>query len=895
MIAGLVPGGPGPLPQSVAHQAGDEIGLQAPAGLGPLRVDAPHDVDLGGAGAGQGGHLLGQAMGLGGAQRGEGAAQVRQDRQEARLVQPGQGAGDRLEGVGGAQDEVGAGAHEAHEEVGQAPRVRPGAQVGDDGPGDLGPAQGSDGGGDAGGAAHEDRGGGSGPPQDVDLPRDRLAPGVRIGRRRPGARASRGRGVRAFRGVRVGRGPAQAHQQVAHAHERVDGVGGLVVLQPGGLGHELGQGGHAPAHHGARALRRAPRAQPAGALHQVHQAVQDLRERPQPAQVGQGRLQGVAHGPGQPGLAHDDQLDEQGSQRLGARLGPQALGQTRPDQGVEGGGPFGGAHELGLHRRGPGVGPLLDELPRARARHEVGAPGLPGEPRTDEAHGGQELAALAVAGLAGRVQGGAVLERVVEHEAHGRQAFADLGDQRRGAGAGGHLPRAGVGEDGGDRRAQVARQPRVVLDQARAQGVEQVGAPGPGASAQRRQSQGLLHGGLDLGGAQRLPEPAQGGGDVEHHPGGEVAPARPRLGAGPPGAPPQARGGHAGPVAAQGVQPGEVVADEPAPGTGARVGRGRVGRPRVGRLGGGVEGVEEGRGVEGAGDHDDRRVRGAGARPARPRTGQALEQGGGHDRLAGAGAVGLQDFGLGVQAGQARPGQGVGEEAAPVADVGGGPVLEELLPDLVVVAAAQPGREGVEGGGAGQVVLGLEGASARPRPGVVVGPKEGAAVDEGRLGAAGPRPPQGHPFGGELGQRVVGGGALAQGEHGDRRDGRRVLEGRQQVGVLGGPLDEDDGGADLLQQGGQGQGAGRGVVADGDQVHAPPPPGPLRLQGAGEPGWDGRGRARRRRPSRRRRRAHCAAPGPRPRRPHPHRSWEAERNSFQAAEERARSRTTEST
>ena len=612
--------------------------------------------------------------------------------------------------------------------------------------------------------------------------------------------------------------------------------------------------------------------------------MQDLREGPQPAQVCQDRFQGVAHGPGQFVLAHDDQLGEQGGQRLGARLGLQPLGQADPDQDVEGGGPLGGAHELGLHRRGPGVGPLLDELPRARARHEVGAPGLPGEPRADEAHGGQELAALAVAGLAGRVQGGAVLERVVEHEAHGRQALADLGDQRRGAGAGGHLPRAGVGEDGGARRAQVARQPRVVLDQARAQGVEQVGAPGPGAPAQLGQSQGLLHGGLDLGGAERLAEPAQGGGDVEHHPGGEVASARPRLGAGPPGAPPQARGGHAGPVAAQGVQPGEVVADEPAPGTGTRVGRGRVGR-----LGGGVEGVEEGRGVEGAGDHDDRRVRGAGARPAYPRTGQALEQGGGHDRLAGAGAIGLQDLRLGVQAGQARPGQGVGEEAAPVADVGGGPVLEELLPDLVVVAAAQPGREGVQGGGAGQVVLGLEGASARPRPGVVVGPNEGAAVDEGRLGAAGPRPPQGHPFGGELGQRVVGGGALAQGEHGDRRNGRRVLEGRQQVGVLGGPLDEDDGGADLLQQGGQGQGAGRGVVADGDQVHAPPAPGPLGLQGAGESGRDGRGRARRRRRVRR------AAPGPRPRRPHPHRSREAERNSFHSAEERARSRTTEST
>ena len=63
-------------------------------------------------------------------------------------------------------------------------------------------------------------------------------------------------------------------------------------------------------------------------------------------------------------------------------------------------------------------------------------------------------------------------------------------------------------------------------------------------------------------------------------------------------------------------------------------------------------------------------------------------QDGCHDGLAGVGAVGIEDLTLNVEPGQPRPRQGIGEEAPPGSDIGGGPVLEEVLPDLVVVPAA---------------------------------------------------------------------------------------------------------------------------------------------------------------------------------------------------------------
>ena len=237
--------------------------------------------------------------------------------------------------------------------------------------------------------------------------------------------------------------------------------------------------------------------------------------------------------------------------------------------------------------------------------------------------------------------------------------------------------------------------------------------------------------------------------------------------------------------------------------------------------------------MEGAGDDDDR---GAGAAAVRIR--QALAQSRGHDGLTSVGGVRIEDLSLGVQTSQGRPGQGVGEEALPGADVGRVAVLEELFPDLVVVTAAQAPGQGIQGGGAGQVVLGLQGAGGGPADGIVgrAVMSPGIAVDEGGLGGVLAGPAQGDPLRGELGERVVGGGAVGQREHRDRGDGRRILKSRQERGVFGRPLDEDGSGPHLLQERAQGQGAGRRVVADRDEVDSAVGPGALSLQCAPQPG-----------------------------------------------------------
>ena len=253
-------------------------------------------------------------------------------------------------------------------------------------------------------------------------------------------------------------------------------------------------------------------------------------------------------------------------------------------------------------------------------------------------------------------------------------------------------------------------------------------------------------------------------------------------------------------------------------------------------------------------------------------------QGGRHDGLAGVGAVGIEDLALDVEPCQSRPCQGVGEEVPPGSDVGGGPVLEEVLPDLVVVTATQAPGEGVQAARARQVPLGLESAgdpaariTSRVAARIVILSKAGAAVDEDRLRPVIPSPPQGHPLRGELGQRVVGSRALPQGQQCDRRHGPRILEGGQKGGVLDRPLDEDRGGTHLLQKRRQGQGAGGRVVADGDEVNARLTPAPLGVHGALEPGGDlGRRSA------------------------HSHSPWEATRKSLHSALLSARSRTTES-
>ena len=564
--------------------------------------------------------------------------------------------------------------------------------------------------------------------------------------------------------------------------------------------------------------------------------MQDLGELAQIAQVGQGGLEGIAHLLRGLVHSHERELGEYPGEGGGSDLAAQALGQTQADQDVDSGRLLGGAHQGRLHHGGPGVGPLLDELPQARAGHEVGATDLAGQAHPDEAQAGEQLAALAVAGLAGRVQADAALRGIVEREAQGAESGAHLGHQRRTGGARRDSPEIGGGEDSGDSSPQIARQTGVVLDQAAGQGVQEIGASGPGAPAQRGQAQGLLDGDARLGRAQRLSRLAQSVDDVEDHRGGETARAGGRVGppgglrdAGAPGALPQTRGGHAGPVTAQRVQAGEVIADEPALPVGPRLG---LGQPDG--LGSGIESVEKRHGVKGPGDDDDR---GAGSTATAFRLRQALAQSRGHDGLASVGGVRVEDLPLGVQTGQGRPGQGVGEEALPGADVGCAAVLEELLPDLVVVAAAQAPGQGVQGGGVGQVVLGLQGAGgASPGGSGGSAARAGIAVDEGDLGGVLAGPAQGDPFRGELGERVVGGGATGQREHRDRGDGGRILKSRQKGCVLGRPLDEDSSGPHLLQERAQGQGAGRRVVADRDEVDSAVGPGALSLQCAPQPG-----------------------------------------------------------
>ena len=563
--------------------------------------------------------------------------------------------------------------------------------------------------------------------------------------------------------------------------------------------------------------------------------MQHLGESGQITQVGQGGLEGIAHLLRVLVHSHDRELGEYPGEGGGSDLTAQALGQAQADQDVDSGRLLGGAYQGRLHHGGPGVGPLLDELPQARTGHEVGATDLAGQAYPGEAQAGQQLAALAVAGLAGRVQTDAPLRGIVECEAQGAESGAHFGDQRRTGGARGDSPEIGGGEDSGDSGPQIARQTGVVLDQAAGQSIQEVGASGPGAPAQRGQAQSLLDGGAHLSRSQRLSCLAQSVDDVEDHRSGEAAgaggrtgPPRGLRGADAPGALPQTRGGHAGPVTAQGVQAGEVIADEPALPVGTHLG---LGQP--GGLGGAVERVEKCQGVEGAGDDDDR---GAGAAAVRIR--QALAQSRGHDGLTSVGGVRIEDLSLGVQTSQGRPGQGVGEEALPGADVGRVAVLEELFPDLVVVTAAQAPGQGIQGGGAGQVVLGLQGAGGGPADGIVgrAVMSPGIAVDEGGLGGVLAGPAQGDPLRGELGERVVGGGAVGQREHRDRGDGRRILKSRQERGVFGRPLDEDGSGPHLLQERAQGQGAGRRVVADRDEVDSAVGPGALSLQCAPQPG-----------------------------------------------------------
>ena len=113
-------------------------------------------------------------------------------------------------------------------------------------------------------------------------------------------------------------------------------------------------------------------AQSGRGLDQVRQPVQDLDELPQVAELPETVLEAVAHVAGLGVEPHDRQLTDQRHQGLGAELTGEPLGQSGSHEDIDIGGLLRRAHECGLHHGGPGVDPLLEELPHAGAGDEIG-------------------------------------------------------------------------------------------------------------------------------------------------------------------------------------------------------------------------------------------------------------------------------------------------------------------------------------------------------------------------------------------------------------------------------------------------------------------------------------------------------------------------------------------
>ncbi|MNW60580.1 hypothetical protein D3C74_385760 [compost metagenome] len=122
------PAAPGTEAVAVKHRG--ELPLEREAHLEvPLGRRQVH-VDPLGARTGAIGHLLGEVVRLGGLEPREGAAQVRQDGQERRLVEVAQPGVDRVEQLGGVQQEVGGRAQQPAEEADRGDRVRAGTELG---------------------------------------------------------------------------------------------------------------------------------------------------------------------------------------------------------------------------------------------------------------------------------------------------------------------------------------------------------------------------------------------------------------------------------------------------------------------------------------------------------------------------------------------------------------------------------------------------------------------------------------------------------------------------------------------------------------------------------------------------------------------------------------------
>ncbi len=263
---------------------------------------------------------------------------------------------------------------------------------------------------------------------------------------------------------------------------------------------------------------------------------------------------------------------------------------------------------------------------------------------------------------------------------------------------------------------------------------------------------------------------------------------------------------HPGRVPAEGVELGEPVADQPGVLVPAH-------RPRTSRRAPRAHQLE---GVEPAGDHDDGTLDLLAPAPHVR----------GHHPFSRQRVLGLEHLRLVVEPGHRAPGEDVVQVAPPVVGGVGGAQLEQPVPQVVVVDAAQPVGHRLHVPAVGEVALldqggggRLVGALAVAVPGLV-GPRH---VDQRQLRPEGGALTQRDPLGAVVAQRVERGAhralAPALREQGHRGAGLLVDHERHQVVEVGGALDQHGGGSHLAQQRPQRPRAARAVVAHGHEPH----------------------------------------------------------------------------
>lgn len=483
------------------------------------------------------------------------------------------------------------------------------------------------------------------------------------------------------------------------------------------------------------------------------------------------------------------------------------LGQRRAEHA--------GLHQRPLDRRRPVVVPALLEPAETGAVDEVGAGGPGRERDAEQGQAVQQPAGLAVRSTAVDVEAAHLPVGGIDLEPLHLQPGQGVGHDRRRAGTGRYDTHAGAGQHpAGSGAHQRALDLDLALDEAAEDRVEQVAAQRRTAVAQLGELERLPERRRHRGHGHRHPEArAQLAADVEQRDqGGRDA----RIGAVVAQVLPQQlvpRGaGHAGRVAVEPVQPLEGVADQ------GRVG-GHPGQPDLRPLRGRRHQVGQHHGMEAADHHQHRAV-----------TGLALRQGSadvvGHLGLAGDRALGGEHR-VGVVAPRE---EAVRRDGGDVLLTGLLPGLEEPLPQVFLVVAAEPLGEQLQPPAVLEVVLVEERASAvggSPGPLDRVLLREVEVDEPGRdavLGGVAQR----HQLGRVVAERVVGTGpdlglvALGlAGEPGvDRQRHRRLGVGQQRDQRVEGPrpLDQYRTRAQVGDRAAHVQGA-RGTVVPHGQHH----------------------------------------------------------------------------